>query len=65
MELLLFLGALVTLDVLAVRFGYDSRDRDVLDHHQRALDAIRGGDPALYHAELRAFEEELQKRALI
>lgn len=65
MELLLFLGALVTLDVLAVRFGYDSRDTDALEHHRRALDAIRGGDSALYQAELRAFEEELQKRTRI
>ncbi len=63
MELLLLVGALVTLDVLAVRFGYDSRE-DVLDHHQRALDAVRAGDHALYHSELRAFEDEVRKRSL-
>jgi hypothetical protein len=64
-ELVLFIGALVALDVLALRFGYDSRDNGAMDHHQRALDAIRGGDSALYHEELRAFEEELQKHGLI
>ena len=62
MEFLILVGALVTLDVLAVRFGVDSRD-DPLDHHRRALDAIRGGDHALYQTELRAFEDELRRRA--
>ncbi len=65
MELLLLVGALVTLDVLAVRFGEDSRTDDVMDRHQRALDAIRGGDHALYQTELRAFEDELKKRARV
>lgn len=65
MELLFFIGALVALDVLALRYGHDSRDNGAMDHHQRALDAIRGGDSALYHEELRAFEEKLQKRGLI
>ncbi len=64
MEFLVLIGALVTLDVLATRFGSDSRDNDVMDHHQRALDAIRGGDAALYQAELRAFEDRLRERAL-
>lgn len=63
MELLIMLGALVTLDFLALRFGFDSRDTDVMEHHERALDAIRWGDRALYQAELREFEEELRKRA--
>lgn len=63
MEILVLVGALVTLDVLAMRFGFDSRESDPLDHHRRALDAIRGGNAALYQAELRAFEEELTKRA--
>ncbi len=63
MEILVLVGALVTLDVLAMRFGFDSRDNGPLDHHQRALDAIRGGDAALYRTELRSFEEELGKRA--
>ena len=64
MEFLVLIGALVTLDILATRFGHDSRDNDVMDHHQRALDAIRGGSAALYQSELRAFEDELRKRAL-
>lgn len=63
MEILVLVGALVTLDVLAMRFGFDSRESGPLDHHQRALDAIRGGDAALYQAELRAFEAELARRA--
>ncbi len=63
MELLVLIGALVGLDVLAARFGVDSRDNGVLDRHQRAIDAVRGGDTALYQAELRAFEDELRRRA--
>lgn len=62
MEFLVLVAALATLDVLALRFGVDSREGP-LDHHQRALDAIRGGDLALYRTELRAFEDELRKRA--
>ncbi len=65
MELLLLVGALVTLDVLAVRFGHDSRYDDAMEHHQRALDAIRGGDRALFNTELRAFEDDLRKRAAL
>lgn len=65
MELLVLVGALVTLDVLAVKFGHDSRDNDVMDHHQRALDAVRAGDHALYYSELKAFEEELSARRLL
>lgn len=63
MEILALIGALVTLDVLALRFGADSRDNDVMDRHQRALDAIRGGDAALYQEELRKFDDELGRRA--
>jgi hypothetical protein len=64
MEFLVLIGALVTLDVLALKFGADSRDNGVTDRHQRAIDAIRGGNAALYQSELRAFEDELRKRAL-
>lgn len=64
MELLVLVGALVTLDVLSWKFGHDSRDNGAMDHHDRALDAIRGGDAALYRSELTAFEDELGKRAL-
>ena len=65
MEFLVLVGALVPLDVLAVKFGHDSRDNDVMDRHQRALDAVRAGDHALYYTELQAFEEGLQKRRLL
>ena len=65
MEFLVLVGALVTLDVLAVKFGHDSRDNDVMDRHQRALDAIRAGDHALYYSELRAFEEGLRKNRIV
>jgi hypothetical protein len=37
MELVVFAGALVVLDVLAYFFGYNSREVSALDHHDRAL----------------------------
>jgi DNA-binding GntR family transcriptional regulator len=61
MELVLFAGALVALDVIAYFFGYDSRQASALDHHDRALEAIRRGDFDAYSRELAAFERKLLK----
>lgn len=59
MELIVFAGALVVLDVLAYFFGYDSREASALDHHDRALDAIRRGQFDAYSHELAQIERTL------
>ena len=61
MELLLFVGAFVALDVVAYFFGYDSREDRILSHHDRALDAARRGDLNLYRSELAELERDLAK----
>jgi len=61
MELMIFGGALVVLDVLAYFFGYDSRDASALDHHDRAIDAIRRGQFDAYSHELAQFERKILK----
>ena len=61
MELLLFGGALVVLDVLAYFFGYDSREASALDHHDRAIDAIRRGQFDAYSHELAQIERKILK----
>ncbi len=61
MELLLFGGALVVLDVLAYFFGHDSRDASALDHHDRALEAIRRGQFDVYSHELAQIERKMLK----
>ena len=61
MELLILLGALVTLDVFALRFGYDSREVHAIQHYERALDAVRGGNMELYRGELAEMERDLTK----
>jgi len=61
MELLILLGAIVTLDVLALRFGYDSRETHAIAHYERALDAVRGGNMELYRGELAEMERDLTK----
>ena len=61
MELLLFGGALVLLDVLAYFVGYDSRESSARDHHDRALDAIRRGQFDVYSHELAQIERKLLK----
>ena len=61
MELLLFAGALVVLDVLAYFFGHDSREASALDHHDRALDAIRRGQFDAYSHELAQIERKMLK----
>jgi len=61
MELVLFAGALVVLDVLACFVGFDSRDASALDHHDRALDAIRRGQFDAYSHELAQIERKMLK----
>ena len=61
MELMLFAGALVALDVMAYFFGHDSREASALDHHDRALEAIRRGDFDLYSKELARIEDKMLK----
>jgi hypothetical protein len=59
MELLFFAGALVVLDVAAHFFGYDSTEASALDHHDRALDAIRRGQFDAYSHELAQIERKM------
>lgn len=61
MELAVFAGALVVLDVLAYFFGYDSREASALDHHDRALEAIRRGQFDVYSQELAQIERKILK----
>jgi hypothetical protein len=61
MEMMVFAGALVALDVMAYFFGHDSRQASTQDHHDRALEAIRRGDFAVYEGELAAFEGKILK----
>jgi hypothetical protein len=59
MELVLFGGALVVLDVLAYFFGHDSREASALGHHDRAIDAIRRGQFDVYRDELAQIERKM------
>jgi hypothetical protein len=61
MELMVFAGALVALDVMAYVFGHDSREASALDPHDRALEAIRRGDFDLYNEELALIERKMVK----
>ena len=61
MELFLALGAIVALDVLALEFGFDNRHRHALEHHDRALEAIKHGDIERYGEELRNMERDIAR----
>ncbi len=63
MEILVLIGALVVLSVAAARWGADSRDDRAFQHHERAMDAVRGGAMALYWLENCEFECSLPRRA--
>jgi hypothetical protein len=63
MELMVFAGALVVLDVLAYVVGYDSREASALDHHDRAIEAIRRGDFDVYSYELAQIERKMLKES--
>lgn len=58
MELLLVLGVVVAADVLAMRFGYDSRDLGAVHAHRRVTDAARRGDVAGYESAMRELERD-------
>lgn len=64
MELMLFAAALVVLDVAAYFFGDDSRETSALDHHDRALEAIRRGDFDVYSRELALIERKMLRDSL-
>lgn len=68
MELLVFVCALVTADLFAFRFGYDSRDRfswnrrdGALAYDERSLTAARTADPAEYRSATRELDRELAR----
>ena len=61
MELLVFAGALVVLDVAAYFFGYDSRETSAQGHHDRALEAARRGQFDVYNHELAQIERGILK----
>ncbi len=61
MELLLLVGAFVALDVLALFYGYDSRELEAQAHHDRALEAARRGQLDVYSHELAQIERALLK----
>ncbi len=61
MELVLFLGAVVALDLAAYFWGYDSRDAAAIRHHERALEAARRGQLDVYSHELAQLERDLLK----
>ncbi len=65
MEILIFIGAVVALDVFAYFFGEDSRELGRLDHHERALDALRRGDLAHYREEMKGLEREASRVSAI
>ncbi|MGH2451672.1 MAG: hypothetical protein ACRDGE_10475 [Candidatus Limnocylindria bacterium] len=58
MELLVVLGVVLAVDILALRYGYDSTELGAVRHHERAADAIRLGDVAGYESAMRDFERE-------
>jgi hypothetical protein len=47
--------------VLAYFFGYNSRESSALDHHDRALEAIRRGQFDVYSHELAQIERKMLK----
>ena len=46
---------------LAYFFGYDSREASALDHHDRALEAVRRGQFDVYSHELAQIERKMLK----
>ncbi len=65
MEILILVGAVVALDVVAYFFGEDSRDLGRVDHHDRALDALRRGDLADYREEMKRLERDVSRVSAI
>jgi hypothetical protein len=61
MEWLIAFGAILTLDLLALEFGFDSRQSHAIDHHDRALAAVRNGDMDLYRREIALMERDIAR----
>ncbi len=61
MELLIALGTIIALDVIALQFGYDSREGHAIEHHDRALTAARNGDIGLYREEIARMERDIAR----
>lgn len=61
MEWLITIGAILTLDLLALEFGFDSRQSHAIDHHDRALTAVRNGDMDLYRMEIARMERDMAR----
>ena len=61
MEILIFIGAVVAVDVAAYFFRYDSRDAVAFDHHDRAIAALRRGDLGGYREELKELERDVRR----
>ena len=61
MELLIAFGAILTLDLVALEFGFDSRQSHAIDHHDRALTAVRNGDMDLYRMEIARMERDIAR----
>ena len=63
MELFIAVGAIVALDVLALEFGFDDRRRRALEHHDRALEAVKHGDVERYREEIARMESDIARDA--
>jgi hypothetical protein len=61
MEWLIAFGAILTLDLLALEFGFDNRESHALDHHDRAISAVRHGDMDLYRTEIALMERDIAR----
>ena len=61
MEWLITIGAILTLDLLALEFGFDSRQSHAIEHHDRALTAVRNGDMDLYRIEIARMERDIAR----
>ena len=56
MELFFAVGAVFALDLLAIFFGFDSRD-----NHDRAIDAAHRGDLRAFRHHMNALERDIAR----
>ena len=56
MELFFAVGAVFALDLLAIFFGFDSRD-----NHDRAIDAAQRGDLRAFRHHMNALERDIAR----
>ena len=61
MEIIVLVVTLIALDLLAARFGADSRESHAIDHHERAIAAARIGDLGVYRLEVVRIERESEQ----